>query len=800
MATSDERNDIRRLKHKRGALKGQITRTLHLLKSKGSSVNDAPGRLNVAEEAWHKFISLHEDILQIEDEDDFEQEEDYRADVEEVYLEIRALLQPFFIPNKSTDEHTTSISVAHDSHVPNINFTPYTENETFKNFLMRLENYFQLKKITDEKTKTCLFVSTLSPEMHQTLCDTLAPELPGDKTFNELTESLKNCLEPSPSILANQHKFVCKVQEPGENIAVYARELKRLATDCDFYCYNCESTVSDMFLKMQFIRGLKDNEIRIRLLQEKDGKISYNEVVQTAISIEQSKSESYEINRRNGNTMLKETANINRLQSGYKDKQSQFKGNKPIVSFEDLRDKCYRCGSEQHKANLCRFKNEFCRKCNKIGHISRVCLSRSGTDVRTGKNKELKSNLIDIEDNHSSIHEVYTMGSTSSGSDKFLIDVDIEGKKLKMELDTGAALSSISYSDFQSLHVNKRLFKTAVEMKTYTGEIIKPLGVCFVDCKYRDFNFYGKLYVLRQEVEPIFGREWLREVKMDWADIKVVESDCSEKLDKLLTEFQEIFTPGIGKITSEQGHIELKEGARPIFIKPRQVPYALKKSVEEELNRLESNGIISKVENSKWGTPIVPVRKANGNVRICADYKVTANKLICDDKYPIPRIEDIFSNMNKGRYFCTLDISNAYLHLPMDEESREIQTISTHLGLYRVNRMMFGIKVAPSIWQRFMDKVLHGLEVSVRTRYLTWVVDAWETMYSNVRHRNILGFYVQLSASFYNWFSQVSQKADFDASTDKLGINVAILLRKSKVCSPEGCTPRTNSALLKFWQ
>ncbi|XP_054259754.1 uncharacterized protein K02A2.6-like [Macrosteles quadrilineatus] len=182
---------------------------------------------------------------------------------------------------------------------------------------------------------------------------------------------------------------------------------------------------------------------------------------------------------------------------------------------------------------------------------------------------------------------------------------------------------------------------------------------------------------------------------MDWADIKLTDTNTSEELDKLLTNFQDIFKAEIGEINSEQGHIQLKEGAKPIFFKPRQVPYALRKAVEDELglHRLESSGIISKVENSQWGTPIVPVTKPNGSVRLCADYKVTANKLILDEKYPIPRIEDIFTHMNKGKFFCTLDISNAYLHLPMDEESREIQTINaspTGLGACLSHRYQDG--------------------------------------------------------------------------------------------------------------
>lgn len=62
--------------------------------------------------------------------------------------------------------------------------------------------------------------------------------------------------------------------------------------------------------------------------------------------------------------------------------------------------------------------------------------------------------------------------------------------------------------------------------------------------------------------------------------------------------------------------------------------------------------------------------------------------------------------MNGGELLCTLDLSNAYLHLEMANESADIRTFSTNKGQYRVNRLMFGVKVAPGIWQQIMDKTL----------------------------------------------------------------------------------------------
>ncbi|XP_054260546.1 uncharacterized protein K02A2.6-like [Macrosteles quadrilineatus] len=224
-------------------------------------------------------------------------------------------------------------------------------------------------------------------------------------------------------------------------------------------------------------------------------------------------------------------------------------------------------------------------------------------------------------------------------------------------------------------------------------------------------QFVGKLYIVNQNFDAIFGREWIREVKLDWAELKTVSNNTtSTALEDLLDEFKELFEPGVGLIPHKKAHLQLVEGARPIFVNARPVPYALTEKVELELNRLEEAGIISKTDKSDWGTPIVPVVKPNGNIRICADYKVTVNKQIKEEHHPIPRIEDIFAQMNGGQLFCTLDLSNAYLHLEMDAESAEIQTLSTHKGQYIVNRLMFGVKVAPGVWQKVMDGILQDLQ------------------------------------------------------------------------------------------
>ena len=111
---------------------------------------------------------------------------------------------------------------------------------------------------------------------------------------------------------------------------------------------------------------------------------------------------------------------------------------------------------------------------------------------------------------------------------------------------------------------------------------------------------------------------------------------------------------------------------------------------------------------SDWASPIVPVLKKDDSVRIC-DFMVTVNQVLQVDQYTLPRIEDIFATLGGGRKFTKLDNRQAYLHIPLDEDSKKLLAINTHKEFYEYNRLTFGIASAPSIWRRAIDQILQGL-------------------------------------------------------------------------------------------
>ena len=276
-----------------------------------------------------------------------------------------------------------------------------------------------------------------------------------------------------------------------------------------------------------------------------------------------------------------------------------------------------------------------------------------------------------------------------------------------MELDTGASVSVVSQKTWQDLFSNRALDPCTKHLQTYSGEPLPVLGQSTVCVRYRQQKRQLPLIVVEGEGASLFGRNWLRHIRLQWEAIQQVEH--SGMAEDLLQEFSDIFAPGLGTVKGITARLEVQEGTTPICHKPRSVPYALRETIEKDLNRLETLGVIEKVPHSQWAAPIVPVPKADGGIRLCGDYKVTVNPFLKIDQYPVPTAEDLFATLAGGQSFTKLDLSHAYQQVLLDEDSRKYVTITTHKGLYRYTRLPFGIASAPAVFQRIMEQILQGI-------------------------------------------------------------------------------------------
>ena len=100
---------------------------------------------------------------------------------------------------------------------------------------------------------------------------------------------------------------------------------------------------------------------------------------------------------------------------------------------------------------------------------------------------------------------------------------------------------------------------------------------------------------------------------------------------------------------------------------------------------MEAEGIIEPLQFSEWASPIVPVVKSDKkSVRICGDFSLTVNRVSKLDKYPIPKIEDLFAQLSGGKRYTKLDMSQAYQQIVLDKDSRKFVVVNTHRGLFQI--------------------------------------------------------------------------------------------------------------------
>ncbi|KAL0151831.1 hypothetical protein M9458_052832 [Cirrhinus mrigala] len=131
--------------------------------------------------------------------------------------------------------------------------------------------------------------------------------------------------------------------------------------------------------------------------------------------------------------------------------------------------------------------------------------------------------------------------------------------------------------------------------------------------------------------------------------------------------------------------------------------------VEAELQRLVEEKIIEPVQFAEWAAPIVPVKKPDGSIWICGDYKLTVNRASSVEQYPIPKVEDLFAQLAGGQKFSKLDMSHAYQQIMLDESAKKYVTVNTHKGLYTYCRLPFGVASSPAIFQHTMEGILQNM-------------------------------------------------------------------------------------------
>ncbi|XP_056323408.1 uncharacterized protein K02A2.6-like [Danio aesculapii] len=294
------------------------------------------------------------------------------------------------------------------------------------------------------------------------------------------------------------------------------------------------------------------------------------------------------------------------------------------------------------------------------------------------------------------------------GTKSYKATVLVEGQPVKMEIDTGAAVSLVSDVVYREILSHLALKPPDVTLKTYTGESVSMKGLLQVTVEHNKQIKKLPLYVVSGDYPSLMGRSWLEQLQVNWQVFHMMTSNTLD-LEDVLQKHSEVFKKELGSMQGIKVKLTVEPECQPKFLRARPLPYALKPKVEASLTELVKDGVLEPVSVSKWATPIVPVLKKDGGIRICGDFKVTVNPVLSAEQYPLPLINDLFAGLTGGQKFSKIDLNQAYLQMHVEEQSRELLTINTHKGLFRYQRLPFGITSAPSLFQRVMDQILAGL-------------------------------------------------------------------------------------------
>ena len=202
-----------------------------------------------------------------------------------------------------------------------------------------------------------------------------------------------------------------------------------------------------------------------------------------------------------------------------------------------------------------------------------------------------------------------------------------------------------------------------------------------------------------------------------------------QQLNELLREFSDVFSRG----EDDLGNTPLLEHAiethGPLLRQPyrRQNPAVRREEMAQVQQMLSSNVI--RPSNSPWASPVVMVRKKDGSLRFCVDFR-QLNTATVKDAHPLPRIDDLLDALHGAKWFLTLDLKNGYRQVPITEQDKEKTTFRTSSGqLFEFKQVPIGLCKAPATFSRLMDRILAGLHWETCLFYLDNIIvfsSTWE--------------------------------------------------------------------------
>jgi transposase InsO family protein len=562
----------------------------------------------------------------------------------------------------------------------------------------RLDNLLVALDVTTFKRQKALLLHYAGDEVHDifstlelTACVAVNDEEPD--VYKQATDALEAYFVPKRNKEFDIYKFRQAKQDQGENIMTYCTRLRKLAEHCNFPDLQAE-------LKSQMIQSCLSTRLRRRALRDD---MTLDELLTLARGFELSDQQAHTIEHPSSRDETAQAVyrhskpNYNR--GGQKGRSEQNHDAPRSQPQRFKKKECYRCGGEYPHEGVCPAMGKTCSKCNRKDHYSKVCRSHSQKAYQVS----MPEREISSSDDEYSFH---VKGHNCSPK----AEIVLNGTTIEMIVDTGATVNVLDESTFSSLKQQPNLTKTPKKLYPYGSDNpINIIGtfVTEIISQHQETSALATIYVVKGH----FGSLLSYTTAVDLGIIPTIRVVSPPLCESIQDEFRDRFQ-GIGKIEGVQVKIHVDESVQPVVQQHRRIPFHLRKKVEAELERLEELDIIEKIDGpTPWVSPIVvaPKPKNPEEIRICVDMRLP-NQAVQRERHITPTIDDIIVDLNGATVFSKLDLNAGYHQIELAPESRYITTFTTHVGLRRYKRLIFGISSASEIFQDTLRDCLEGLE------------------------------------------------------------------------------------------
>ncbi len=586
-------------------------------------------------------------------------------------------------------------------------FPPFNVHEDanagprWKKWLTRFERLLCGLNITADKRKTALLLHYAGPDVDD-IYDTLPTT--SNEDYKAVVEKLNQYFSPQTNVAFEVFNFRQAKQKPDESLDSYHTRLRYLSQTCEF-------SEPAKEIKDHIILTCTSNSLRRRALRDN---LDLPNLLKTGRAIEISERQASQVEQQ-------EFSSVNSLRDGNQQHPNKEATGGPRSRFENQRSRnlrdveqnrgkqtCGNCGGTYPHIRVCPARGKDCKSCGKIGHFARVCRTNppSSQYVKNVTHTSSQSPT----DSDSEPNYVFTIANLSGHPTPPKCYVNIAGHSVPVMIDSGASVNILDDVTYNQITYNKGLRLEKTNHKIYSYGSLHPLpvkGTIRTNISTDSKHISAQFHVVDGNSGNLLSCTTACQLNL----LKVTINNTthhSPSTTQYPPEFECLFS-GIGKLRGKTVKLHIDPDVSPKQQPHRRIPFHVRSDVEKELQRLEDLDIIEKVDGpTPWISPIVVVPKKSGEVRICIDMR-EANRAVKREKHLMPTIDDLVADLNGATVFTTLDLSSGYHQLELAEESRHITTFSTHLGLRRYKRLLFGINAASEIFQNTIEELLTGL-------------------------------------------------------------------------------------------